>query len=466
MRAFAAAQFQAPRHEILRALWRFLMSRGIWLSTPTLQDGFISSKYKTLNPGQPVASGCRDALMTNPGFDVPFTTTVDVSGGGTALATAVAAAGANTRLRITDSLTYSEVTITSKTNLTIEAAAGQTPTISRAAPGVFPSTSPGWEIRINGTCAGLKFKGLAFLDHGNRNSLSFADNGCINAREDCLGLTDVIIEDCTFTEAADSPLNGKQGVNLMCGGAGTATYDRVVIRRCTFTTMGAGANTTGDNMGMITVAGFDRVWIQNCWLKRDNALVVRTSSNSRGVVVRNANTIIEDVLVDDIGTAGSDEAFNHIASSGAQFGSATGPTTIRNCVAFNAKRGYRMQLTGTTLTMTFCVYDTDVVGILAGNLAVRRDAGAIVCQDSVLTGAGDGTTFSAAGITEDHNDVFNFGAMGKVLDPTDLTVDPAFEDAANRLWPATNAAVLVGANDGGPQGVRYTPTGELVFWCG
>lgn len=97
-------------------------------------------------------------------------------------------------------------------------------------------------------------------------------------------------------------------------------------------------------------------------------------------------------------------------------------------------------------------------------MAVRQTAGTMVFRDNVMMGAGDGTAFEAA-VTEDHNDVFNFGATGKVLDATDLTIDPVFQDVPNRIWVATAAALQTAASDGGAMGLRY-PGGEEIIWCG
>lgn len=408
---------------------------------------------------------CRDNSMADPGFDVPFSSTVNVSGGGAALDAAVSAAGPNTRLRIVDSLTYDPVLVSGKVNLTIEAKAGQTPTIRRVPPASFPSTTPGWALRISGVVTGLKLKGLRFVDHGNRNSLSFADNGLVSAREDCLGLTNMIVEDCAFEEASDSPLNGLNGILLACGGSGGPVFDKVVVRRCTFDTLGAGPNNTGENLGAVSVFGFGDVWVQNCWVRRTDALVARASSHQRGVVVRNANTVVENVLVDDIGTAGSNEAFKTVSSSGTHYGSATGPSSVRNCVAYQSKRGYRAEQPSSTMTVMRSVFHTEAGGV--ADRAFRLTAGsALVVRDCVAVGAADGTAFESASVVEDHNDVFNFGATGKTLDPSDLQRDPVFQDVPGNVWKATDAQVAVGATDGGAMGVRYTMTGEEIIWCG
>lgn len=414
--------------------------------------------------GCPLAK-CKDNAQADPGVSVSFTTTTNVSGGGSALNDAVAAAGSNTRLRITDSSTYDPVSVSNKTNLTIVAQVGETPVVRRTAPASFPNTTSGWALKISGSVNGLRISGIKFVDHGNRNSLSFADNGLIVAREDCTGLTNLIVEDSTFEEASDSPLDGLNGVLLACGGSGGTTYDNVVVRRCVFDTLGAGSNNTGENLGAVSVFGFEDVWIQNCWIKRNNALVVRASSHQRGVVIRNVNTVVENVLVDDIGTAGSNEAFKTVSSSGTHFGSATGPASLRNCAAYNAKRGYRAEQPSSTMTVSKSVFHADTTGIV--DRAFRLTAGsALVVRDSVAVGAGDGTAFESASITEDHNDIFNFGTLGKTLDATDLQRDPLFNDVANNDWSATDVQVASGASDGGAMGVRYTVNGEEVIWCG
>ena len=401
--------------------------------------------------------------MADPGFDIPFSSTTDISGGGAALATAIASAGANTRIRIMDSLEYDPVVVAGKTNLSIVAAAGETPIIRRVAPATFPSTVPGWALRISGVVTGLKLQGLTFVDHGNRNSLSFPDNGLVSSREDCTGLTNVIIEDCAFEEASDSPLNGLNGILLASGGAGAPDFDKIVVRRCTFDTLGAGVNNTGENLGAISIFGFGEVWIQNCWIRRNDSLVARSNSHQRGVVVRNEDTMVENVLVEDIGTAGSNENFKTISSSGPQYGSAVGPSTFRNCVAYQAKRGFRAEQPSSAMAVLSSVVHVDTGGIT--DRAFRRTATAdLLVRNSVAVGAGDGTAFESAAIVEDHNDIYNFGALGKTLDLTDLQRDPLFDDVSGHLWEATDAFVAVGATDGGPMGVRYSGTGESIIW--
>ncbi|MGE5663136.1 MAG: hypothetical protein ACM31I_02260, partial [Deltaproteobacteria bacterium] len=65
---------------------------GYYTLGPDLRAGSISSQYGALMvPAGGPFSG-KD-VMADPGFDVPFSSTVNVSGGGSALATAVAAAG-------------------------------------------------------------------------------------------------------------------------------------------------------------------------------------------------------------------------------------------------------------------------------------------------------------------------------------------------------------------------------------
>jgi len=114
------------------------------------------------------------------------------------------------------------------------------------------------------------------------------------------------------------------------------------------------------------------------------------------------------------------------------------------------------------MTIRNCVYASPTVG--GGGVVMRRSNGTpYVVQDSAMSCNGTGITFSATGVTEDHNDVFNFSATGKVLDATDQTVDPLYQDIANRIFTATAPSLQTGASDGGLIGVRYT-VGEEIFW--
>lgn len=405
--------------------------------------------------------------LTSTGISVPYSTTTNVSGGGGALQTAINAANPNTRLLIVDSLNYDPVTISGCSNLTIEPMVGQFPTMQRAAPGSFPGTVPGWTMMIGGAVAGLAIRGIAFLGNGNRNSLSQSSDGMIVARNDgaetpLTSLQDLIIEDCSFTETSASPLNGTPGIQLASNSDGTS-HNNVWIHRCFFDTNAAGSSTTGANYGACTVAGFGNVYIQNCAIVRTDSLVSRANSNMRGYVYKNLNTVIENCLAWDLGTGGSNEAFKHINTTANNFGTAVGDDILRNCVAYNCKRGYRMEESGATMTVLSSVYHVDTTGIC--NIALRRTNPAnLTVRNCVILGAGDGQAFEDASIVEDYNDVFGFTTLGKTLDSTDLTVTTAFESVPNKDWVALACALQTGASDSGLIGVRYSGTGEQVFW--
>ncbi len=183
----------------------------------------------------------------------------------------------------------------------------------------------------------------------------------------------------------------------------------------------------------------------------------------RGFIFNNNSTVVEDCLAFDLGTAGSNEGFKHVASFGSD--TAAGPSTIRNCVAYRCKRGYREDSPGQSMTITNSVYHTDLTGILDRAVRLDNTGTALTITDSVLVGAGDGTAFNSASITENHNDVYNFGAVGLTLDGTDLAVDPGFLNVAAKEWIATTGSVTTGASDGGAMGVRY-PGGTTIIWCG
>lgn len=409
-------------------------------------------------PAPPPVIGCHDAMTTVP-FSVPVLSTVNVSGGGGALAAAVAGAAPGTRLLITDSLVYSPVVVVGCVNLTIEAQAGQTPKIQRPAPA---HNAPGWLISLQGVISGFAVRGVTFHGNGNRNTLSFLDDGLLNLRantaEACTAADRIIIEDCTFAE--DGTDNANSGPGLQLIGTDGVAYQRILIHRCVFSNNANGASSTGLGYGACNVTGFAAAYIQNCEVIRTDAVVTRAASNMRGYVFHNLSTILEDCLTFDLGTGGSNENFKAIAYAG---DTATGPSTCRNCVAFNCKRGWRMDSVGATMTLSQCVGDVAVAGILAGNVMMRQTSGTLVVRNCVMVGAGDGTAFEAA-VTEDHNDVFNFGAPGKVLDPSDIAIDPIFEDVANGDWLALAAAAQTAASDGGAVGIRYQ-AGEKIIWC-
>lgn len=399
-------------------------------------------------------------VLTSPGFTVPYATTVNVSGGGAALQTAINAAGAGVRLLIQDSLAYDPVEIIGKTNLVIDVVAGQTPSIT--AVGVGSAGVNGHCVTISAGNSGVYVRGLTLIGAANENTVSQGSNGLFwgSATSGAMASVDrLIIEDCVFQEPAPATL-GAPAIQLV--GTDGSVHVNIWIHRCTLKNNAAGPNVSLYGYGACTVGGFTNVFIQNTEILRENAVIVRASSSMRGVVSKNINTVVEDVLCNDLGSAGSNENFKH--NDEAIFGTAVGNSQWRNCVAYQAKRGFRISLGGAVMTVTASVVDVETAGIAAGQTLMKQSAGTLVAENCSLVGAGDGTTFDAA-VTESYNDVFNFLATGKVLDVTDQTIDPIFADITNRIWIAEAATLQTGASDGGLIGVRYT-SGEAIFWVG
>lgn len=386
--------------------------------------------------------------------------TIPVSGGGGALAAAVTAAGAGDRLLITDSLDYSAINITGKTGLTIEADTGQTPTIT-AAPG--PSNSC---VRFGAGNISILLKGIGFIGNGNLNTLSIPDCGLVLGTPGITGFTDadsIAIVDCTFSEL--NPALGVPGIQLV--GTDGSLHLRAKVIGCTFTDMATPAFTTGAGWGAITIGGFgggpEGVWVQNCKILR--SAVARALSSMRGVVLKNLESTVEDVLCYDIGTAGSNEAFKH--NNEAQYGTVPGGTSAwRNCVAYNAKRGFRITQPAATMAVDHATFYNDTAGIAAAQTIMQESSGTMTVTSSVIEGAGDGTAFSAgiAG-SENNNDVFNVAALGIALDASDLTIDPVLNDTPNNDYRATDPSVAAGGVGATPMGVYY-PGGTVIFWAG
>jgi hypothetical protein len=441
----------------LRQMVRFLASKGVF-GPDALQDGLNSKKYKTLSPGEgsgPAPSLFRDFLFVPP-FTVPFSVTVNVSGGGAALQAAVIAAAAGTRLLITDSLNYSGVVFTGKTNITIEAAAGQTPTITAAA-GQSQSA-----MRIGAGNSGIALKRLALIGNGNQNGLSQSDNGILLGTAAVTGMATfdrLIVDSCTFSEL--NPALGVPGIQLI--GTNGLSHTDVWVKGCTFTDCSTPAFATGAGYGACTVGGFDLVVVQNSKILR--VAVARAASHMRGVVLKNLDQLVQDVLCFDIGSAGSNECFKH--NDEAIFGTAVGNGNWKNCVAFNAKRAFRITLSGAGMKVSNATVYNAIPGVAVGQILMRRDNAptTFLIEACVIQGAGDGTAFSATAV-ENHNDVFNVAAPGKVLDPTDLTVDPMLSAPIVNDYRATDPSVATGGlTPGTPMGVAY-PGGDVIVWAG
>lgn len=434
---------------------RFLWVFGAILILAILSDGRSFAHL----PFRKVV--CKDNL-TSTGFSVTYSSTTNVSGGGTALNTAVAGVGSSTRLLITDSETYDPVAVSGCTDLTIEADAGQQPVIRRASPS---HTTGGWCLSLQGSIDGFAIRGVIFSGNGNRNSLSYKDDGLLDLRDDsasaCTFADRIIVDNCDFAE------DGTDNTNSCCGlffvGYDGSQHKRVQVIGCTFTNNSNGSQATSNGYGTCSVIGFDTVYFQNCSAIRTDAVVARASSHMRGFIFNNNATTVEDCLSHDLGTAGSNEGFKHVASFGSDI--AAGPSTLRNCVAYRCKRGYREDHPSQSMTITNSVYHTDLTGILDKAVRLDNTGTSLTITDSVLVGAGDGICFNNAAITENHNDVYTFGTIGLTLAGTDLTVDPKFLNVAAKEWVAKASSVKTGASDSGAMGVRY-PGGTAIIWCG
>lgn len=406
---------------------------------------------------------CHDALSPI-GWTVPFSVTVGVTGGGTALDTAVQAAASGTRIQINDSLDYSSILISNKTNLTIEAGAGQIPTIT--APPGSDAGNGNHCIKLAGTCSFIRITGITMIGTGNLHPFSQPTDGLLNgaASIDLAALDHLIVSNCVFMEqSAATVTNSVPGIQLT--GTNGSLHHHIAVQGCIFRNNAAGPNTGPRGYGACTITGCATVFIQNSAIYRDDAVILRTVSNMRGFTWKSIGVIVEDCLVDDIGPGAS--SFKHHDEG--IFGTAIGDSFVRNCVATKAG-AFRISLVGSRMTITNCVAYTDSVGLLdGGNAFGSIQAGALMTvRDSVAYGQIDGICFGqqqAGDITEDHNDIFNWGATGITLDPTDLTVDPMLHDPSMHEFDATNNALKHAASDGKWIGLRYS-AGPAIIWCG
>ena len=421
-----------------------------------LQAGSISSQHGRLMGGGGVPDGpfSGKVPLNVVTFAVPVTSTVNVSGGGAALQTAITAAIAGEKIVITDSLAYDPVVFTGKTNVSVEAAVGQTPTITAVGVG-------GACVLIQAGCSGISLKGIHFIGNGNINTLSAPNNGLIQGNTTVSGMATfdrLIVESCTFTELV--PASGVPGIQLI--GTNGTVHTNVWVHKCTFTDMCTPAFTTGVGYGAVTVGGFGSVWVQNCKITR--AAVARATSNMRGVVCKNLGTIVEGVLCEDIGSGGSNENFKH--NDEASFGSAVGVSSWNNNVAYNCKRGFRLSLAGGEMRVNHGVVYIDTAGIAAGNVLCRVDGVPVQfrVENTVIQSAGDGTAFSAANVTENNNDVFAVAATGKVLDASDQTVNSVPFDIPGRNFVTTVLSLQTGGTIPGEYIGAFYSTGESLIW--
>jgi hypothetical protein len=367
----------------------------------------------------------------------------------------VAAAGPGTRVVVSDSATYGAVIVASKTNLTIEAAAGQTPRIE-IPPGV------GEPLVITGPTDGVRIAGMHFEGTGNRNPASASASGLVRARfNDTPSLDHVIVEDCTFREGPTDPANGSLAI-LILGTNGTL-HRNIVIRRCRVLNCGSGPWVALDAAAPIMVGGVDGLWIQNCVVGREDAVVSLAASNMKAYGWRAMNVTVEDCLADSVSNAWAP----FYATDAGQWGSAVGTAVIRNCAAFQCTAFAWNDEAASTMDIRNCVFDTPAVGTATPGSDTLFNVGTMTVRDSIFSDAGEADMWSAGTLptSEDHNDIFAHGTVNPPADPTDLALDPQFADAAMRDFETENPALQTAASDGGAVGVRY-PGGELVIWCG
>ena len=427
------------------------MRSGYYVQANSLRGGSSNRKRYRVPVGSGVTppTSLGDAL-TFPGFAVGYSATVNVSGGGAALQTAINAAAPQTRLLIVDSLAYNAITIANCSDLTIEADTGQTPTIVASA-GVG-----GHCVTLGDGNDGLALIGLTLDGNGNVNTGVLAQNGLISGDTTQTGWTSFkrfIVDRCHFTEAVKA--SGTAAIFL--GGDNDTNFTNVVIRHCTLDSNGCGATGGAANLASITIFGFGNVFIQNTKIFRST--ISRAASALRGVSVCNVSSVIEDVICWDLGTSGTGRNFIASTLSGAI---PTPTATIRNCVVYNGKQPFRCEIGD--LTIDHCTVYVDTGSITNAQTIFLLLGGTLTVTSCVLEGAGTGTAFSASA-TEDHNDIFNVAANGKVLDGTDLTIDPVLTDTANNDYRATDAQVTGGGTGGDPMGVMY-PGGTEIFWAG
>ncbi len=412
-------------------------------------------------PTPPVFPACFDTLTPVP-FVVSSPSVVLVSGGGNALVAALVGVAPGTTLLITDSLNYNPITLTSKTDLTIMADVGQTPSITANAGNNLHC------VTIGTSNNGIALLGLTFIGNGNATILPApgqANQGLVSYNNAAGGLRRLIVEDCTFFEPDATVASGAPGIWLR-GVGGAPTYENVSVHRCTFINNAMSLVTIDTSgAGACTIGGFGSVYVQNCWVRRTTGVLSRVQSPMRGIVLKVDSGVVEDVLCDDIGTGGGCE--NFCTPTGAQFGTVPGASTFRNCVSFNGRIGYAVLDSVSTMVIQNCVYYANILGITSAAVFLNT-VGTLSYLDSVSFGAGDGFAFTpdplGTPITENHNDVFNFASNGRTLDPTDIQIDPLFQGYLNGDFVATATAARTASTGGGPIGVVY-PGGEKIIWC-
>ncbi len=336
--------------------------------------------------------------------------TVSVSGGGTALQTAITAAGAGAVIEITDSMDYDAVSISGKSGLYIRAAAGQAPTITSAGAGSQC-------VSLTGSNVDIGLQGLTFLVDDLLNGGSQPQNGAIKCTDE-LQLERFLMQDCEF-----QPINSTDAavVAVQFGhSAGVTTNHRDIgIRRCVFDSTGTYTDATSQDLACVSISDFENVLISNCHFLRTTTF---PTSHMRGVRAHFFNGLIEYCYFEDLGTNGSNECVKVSGDSGPALGSMTGfDVAVSNCVGLDFKRFLRCAELASTITATHCV---GVTGNAERTLRIDTATATVNLQDSIFEDTNTGTSLLHTGasgtLNVDHNLYFNWTSLGFTADGTDI----------------------------------------------
>ncbi len=350
--------------------------------------------------------------------------TVFVTGGGTALAEAVALAGSSgTLIEIVDSATYAPVVFRNKSRVYVRARAGQTPKIVSDA--TAPTSAGGGNsnaVIFEGDNVDIGLQGLTFLVRHLGNAESPRRPGKVGAIRYSNGpgglgtrLQGLLVQDCAF-QPVDGTLGAVVAVQVSNAGGALASHRDIGIRRAVFDSTGT-VESALDGLAAITVTDFENVLVSNVHLRRTSTQA--SPSEMRGLQPNVRGGLVEYAYCEDLGSAPGQA--NDCVALSATHGALDGLDVVaRHTISLNGNRAFAIARAGSTLTVEHGVVVTNAADRI---LAIDHASATLTTRDSIfvqLSGATPlltpvpGATFVA-----DHN-LYNWlGPYGFVPDATD-----------------------------------------------
>jgi len=395
--------------------------------------------------------------------------TINVSGGSTALKTAVATAPSGSVIEITDSATYDGgLVITDKTDIVIRAALGASPVIECSILGLG-GTCLNLNATADGSVKNIGIKGLTF------KNIRFSHWGSAMTGQGIASfsghiLENIVIEDNTFDNSDPTKDQSYKGSAIHLN-----KVDGLLIRRNTIINGALHTSTSTQRDAAITLHEFlvqpdylNNVFIQNNHIWFDYAAINLPYSvigNTRGIVLshlveqpsdlfpqRFNNVVVEYNLIDNVQKEG-------IKIFGVSSDTTDDETvTVRNTVIKRTDDGIEMD--GGTLFVDRTIFDgLTSFGKEGKDEGIDSDGGVTTVSNSIVINKNKGVTGS--GVTIFCIDLFNpvLPHPTSSAGGTIFNIDPMFVNTSINDYRIGNPSFPAGCV-GGDFGLEFVPTNQ------